>query len=232
MQQSEESCTFTPVLFTRREKSGRPKASTRNKQSVYDRLVEKGKEYEESHRRRKEFYSSIDLNDGRKLFTPRLAGSHQPQTAPAGPAAVEASVEDFLYQDAKDREIRLQQRARDEAAQLASSASSKKMNPLSASLLQQRAEKQALRLFLAMDKDGNGMIGYDDVQSELQMQRPAAVLWRLLDPSNGGQCCQEVGCYVLKLCVGHQSWDTLQSALKSKEPVKKSEFEELQRVLL
>eukprot|EP00981_Chlorochromonas_danica_P008856 scaffold2320_cov168-Ochromonas_danica.AAC.8 len=241
VQQSEESCTFTPVLFTRREKSGARggKASTRDKQSVYERLVEKGKEYEESHRRRKEFYSSIDLNDGRKLFTPRLAGgSHQsPQTssAPAaGPAvaAVEASVEDFLYQDAKDREIRLQQRARDEAAQLASSASSKKMNPLSASLLQQRAEKQALRLFSVMDKDGNGIIGYEDVQSELQMERPAALLWRLLDSSNEGQCSQEVSCHVLKLCIGHQSWDTLQRTLRSTEPVKKSEFEELQRVLL
>ncbi|RYH28887.1 hypothetical protein EON65_10470 [archaeon] len=108
---AEESCPFSPVIYTKGSRGGfKPPNDDR---PVHERLYEKGKEYHESHQRRLDYYSSVDMNDGSKLFAPRIVHQahdvHAASTQNPAHNAHVASADEFLYQDAKDRELRLQQ---------------------------------------------------------------------------------------------------------------------------
>lgn len=117
---------------------------------VHIRLSEKAKEYRDLKEQRKYQYTMFD-DSGRKLFSPEInRGRNAPGslnqsfhshgssvTAPA-PQVNTVSADEFLYQDAKDREIRHQNlilQYREEAQQ---AANLKKVNTTSYKLLKRK----------------------------------------------------------------------------------------------
>lgn len=150
---NEENCTFSPTIYTKSHPSS---TGTGKEKPVYDRLYAKASEYSQAASKRAEYYSSVDLSDGSRLFTPRLPAHSRALMTPS-----EVSADRFLYQDAKDRELRLAQLTEAADEQLAAAADFKMLST-SSHLLAAKADRQARRLFLLMHPAG-GALTYEEV---------------------------------------------------------------------
>lgn len=130
---------------------------------VHVRLTDKGKVYADSIVQLREKVKKYDDN-GRRLFTPSinrdnrasldhsvvsvLSDLQEPQQTDAPPPpplagprshAAQAAADEFLYQDARDREERYRMREREQQADIEARAAASKMNASSLTLLRRRA---------------------------------------------------------------------------------------------
>jgi hypothetical protein len=74
-----------------------------------------------------------------KKQPPHPAHSSAAATVPATPAAAPAAADEFLYQDARDREERYRMREREQQSQIEARAAASKMNASSMTLLRRKA---------------------------------------------------------------------------------------------
>mmetsp|Transcript_16949 Transcript_16949/g.37688 ORF Transcript_16949/g.37688 Transcript_16949/m.37688 type:complete len:257 (+) Transcript_16949:118-888(+) len=128
--QSGEGCTFTP------EVTARSRALLKGKVPVpaYMRLTEQGKQYDQLKEQRRQQHGMYD-DSGRRLFTPAINRSVE---APP-PLTGDAGADEYLYQDARDREERYRMRSRESQREAALVASASKMNASSVALIRRRA---------------------------------------------------------------------------------------------
>jgi hypothetical protein len=140
--QREESCTFAPKIYTSKHPSGA--ADTR---PVHVRLTEKAKQYQDSHEKRVQQFTMFD-DDGNRLFVPKINTSQKTNHSGGGGGDLNESSEmsvkstigadEFLYQDAKDREIRHQNRIAQYEQKIAKDSQSAKINKNSEKMLRRR----------------------------------------------------------------------------------------------
>jgi hypothetical protein len=161
--QTQESCTFAPKFYT---SSIKRNAAVDNR-PVSVRLYESSKMYQESHEKRLVQFSTYD-DDGNRLFVPRInRKGEQPSTPlsshgrkPGGEAvaAGDSSVisqasnigaDEFLYQDAKDRELRHQIRLQSYEQELSKESQKPKINSTSEKMLRRKMVSFSL-LFAAL----------------------------------------------------------------------------------
>jgi hypothetical protein len=141
--QREESCTFAPKIYTSKHPSGA--ADTR---PVHVRLTEKAKQYQDSHEKRVQQFTMFD-DDGNRLFVPKINTSQKTSHSGGGGGgdlnessemSVKSNIgaDEFLYQDAKDREIRHQNRITQYEQKIAKDSQSAKINKNSEKMLRRR----------------------------------------------------------------------------------------------
>jgi uncharacterized protein YceH (UPF0502 family) len=75
------------------------------------------------------------------------------------PGAITVTAEEFLYQDAKDREIRHMHLIAKYDEEAANAANATKMNNNSRNMLKQKSERSIAALFSLMDTDHDDYIG-------------------------------------------------------------------------
>lgn len=162
--QNEESCTFTPHIYTQK------KHFQVDSRPVHIRLSEKGREYAEQLEQRKQHFHTYD-DSGQRLFRPKIIPQIKPtplpssmmstttastpavayQTAqyplPASEPVNNMSADDFLYQDAKDREQRLKELIAQQEQERQEAASRSKVNKASQKMLIQKAVSDLLGFF-------------------------------------------------------------------------------------
>jgi hypothetical protein len=200
---------------------------------VFERLTEKGKQYTESHHRRLHYYKTVDAHDGSKLFAPRITANPNPNPRAPDQSTISnahlASVDEFLYQDAKDRELRLQQKSQEYEEQLAQSANSSKMNELSQQLLQQRADKQVRKLFTSIDKKHQNVFYYEELFEFLQSSSCLAHLatkqsvhvtqlcWKVFNHFQENSIHLDDFIITCKAFLLHKSFSSVRSYIKNRE---------------
>lgn len=136
---------------------------------VHVRLSEKAKEYRESKERMKVQYTYFD-DSGRKLFSPEINRGRTPtnsvntsavhsQQSSVAPPVNTVSAEEFLYQDAKDREIRHANLVLQYQTKAQQAANTKKMNSTSLQLLKKRTRTSVSALFTLIDTNADDVFG-------------------------------------------------------------------------
>ena len=131
--QSEESCTFQPKLY-------RSKHHNIDNRPVHIRLNDKAKAYEDAKEKRKVQFSTFD-DDGNRLFTPKINSKRSTRsTHEPSDASVQSNIgaDEFLYQDAKDRELRFQNRIAKYEEDIAKESSITKINSNSEKMLRRK----------------------------------------------------------------------------------------------
>eukprot|EP01033_Poteriospumella_lacustris_P001984 gene1984-1443_t len=201
--QAVEPCTFTPKIYTSADKfqhlDSRP---------VHVRLSEKAKEYRESKERMKVQYTYFD-DSGRKLFSPEINRGRTPtnsvntsavhsQQSSVAPPVNTVSAEEFLYQDAKDREIRHANLVLQYQTKAQQAANTKKMNSTSLQLLKKRTRTSVSALFTLIDTNADDVFDYQDFTLFLERTklwdgkqhegflRDQQILWNCFDHYNAG----------------------------------------------
>jgi hypothetical protein len=153
--QTQESCTFAPKFYT---SSTKRNAAVDNRVPVSVRLYESSKMYQESHEKRLIQFSTYD-DDGNRLFVPRINRKGEQLSTPLSsngkrPNSVESAVtagdssvvsqtsnigaDEFLYQDAKDRELRHQIRLQSYEQELTKESQKPKINSTSEKMLRRK----------------------------------------------------------------------------------------------
>ena len=218
--QSEETCTFTPVLYTSQIQQKFEQKRAQDIRPVYERLNEEGKKYAKEQQKRKKQAKLYD-EEGHRLFTPsinrhastitpqhRVHGSemmmitpssislsptredrHTPIYIPPQPNTV--SADEFLYQDAKDRELRQKHLILKYEEDAKKAANVHKINMSSEKLLKQRMERHSRHVFALFDRDNDERIVYEDViavmehyplfDSTEQMIKAKELFWMVVD---------------------------------------------------
>eukprot|EP01038_Epipyxis_sp_PR26KG_P004680 gene4680-6574_t len=203
LMQNEESCTFTPQINSNSKLIG---SVSRNERPVHDRLYSKAKEYEESRERKRMHSKFYDLTNGEKLFSP-VINRHNKDNNNSFDDFSEPNnntnnnnvpVDEFLYQDAKDREQRSRLRFLDAKEEVESVANANKMNTASAALLKKKAEREARMVFNCMDLNELNELTFDDIHratesrcsygqlTDEQFYHISEVVWAILDYSKTG----------------------------------------------
>ncbi len=135
--QSEESCTFTPKIYKSRH------TVNLDNRPVHVRLSEKAKVYNDAMEKRKVQFSTYD-DDGNRLFVPRI-NSQKPaylsknvDDSVVSQPSSNIGADEFLYQDAKDREVRHQSRIISYQQEIAKDVNAHKMNSSSEKMLRKK----------------------------------------------------------------------------------------------
>lgn len=100
---------------------------------VHERLSKKAVEYRQKHEELVTKSSGYDLTSGRKLFKPKLKPS------PYVDLPSNITADEYLYRDAKDREVRMRLRLKSAAEEELEYASAKKINTNSELLIKRKA---------------------------------------------------------------------------------------------
>lgn len=138
---------------------------------MHVRLTEKATLYRKSKETRRR-HSQIYDDDGNRLFSPEInrksnknssttvgVSAEPSMTSIMSPAVNTVTADEFLYQDAKDRELRHQNLIASYQEDAQNTANVKKMNSLSHRLLRRKIERSAAILFTMMDTDNNELAG-------------------------------------------------------------------------
>lgn len=145
--QSEESCTFAPQIYTSNKY-----ASSLDNRPVHVRLSEKAKVYQDSMDRKRAFYDQYD-DSGNRLFQPQIKSTAKFSKSITSMDSSKfdpinsfdskdhhntIGVDEYLYQDAKEREFRLQNLVSNYEQELQNSVNCKKVNEKSSKLLKRK----------------------------------------------------------------------------------------------
>jgi len=147
--QSEESCTFAPHIYTSNKYN-----QSLDHRPAHVRLNERAKVYSDSIERKRMFYQQFDDN-GTRLFQPSVKhtasfkhSSFMDSTrfdSTSGSALQNnLGVDEYLYQDAKDREFRLQNLVSTYDEDLRKSINSSKVNPNSSKMVKRKMVSSAV----------------------------------------------------------------------------------------
>lgn len=163
-------CTFRPVITSYKS------SSSQKSLPVHLRLQEKGKQYNERQVQRVANGRLYDA-DGRRLFQPQIPKHTTAGELGKGPGN-NVSADEYLYRDARNREIRMQQRVVEAQHELLSEVNARKINPKSAQLLKKRAEREIRSIFEYLDSGNQGELSFQDVRGAMELLHERGQLTR------------------------------------------------------